>query len=510
MPMIKSLRLDSFKGFEQFSINFGHDSWLVGPNNAGKSTVIAALRTAAQMVGYAKRRRPEYYAMDGGVQVAGHAFPSERFGLIEENLRHEFRDVETRLDIRFGSGARLTAVWPPAADDDESYFYIRSGQDVQVRTTAAARAALPSIGVVPILAPVEHEESRLSDEHVRSHLAGRLASRHARNQLRLLQAQEPSVGDHDTALSEFLDWAAPWTPDFEIQDLVQRTTETGVVLDVYCREPQSRSERELFWAGDGVQVWIQLLMHLFRNRGRDVVILDEPDLYLHADLQRRLVRLLESMDTQTVAASHSAEVLVEAPPASVIWVSRDRRRAVRAPSEKVASDLTSAIGSHFNLRLARALRARAVVFVEGEDMRMLRNVATTLGAERLAREAGIVTVPLRGFTNWEHVEPFSWLLDELLEHAVHTLVVLDRDYRTDEQIGSVEARLAAIGVAAHVWRRKELESYFLVPAAVARRSGARSDDVESELLRLAAGKKEEVFARILAERLPRESPRSGT
>jgi predicted ATP-dependent endonuclease of OLD family len=53
--MIKKLRLDHFKGFERFEISFGRDNWLVGPNNAGKSTIIAALRTAAQMASVARR-----------------------------------------------------------------------------------------------------------------------------------------------------------------------------------------------------------------------------------------------------------------------------------------------------------------------------------------------------------------------------------------------------------------------------------------------------------------------
>jgi hypothetical protein len=377
--MIKQLHLRNFKGFERFEVTFAPESWLVGPNNAGKSTIVAALRTAASMAAYAKRRQPDYFPTDGDFQVAAHIVPTHRFGLVEENLRHEFRDIETRIEARFASGARLIAVWPPAAGEEEAYFYVRTGQGVQVRSSSMAREVLPSIGVVPILGPAEHEESRLTEEHVRANLSGRLASRHARNQLRLLMQQDASVDGYDNAFAEFLDWARPWTTDFRLRDVVDRRVPDGYALDVFCREANGRSDRELFWAGDGIQVWIQILMHLFRNRDRDVIILDEPDLYLHADLQRRLVRLLESLDAQTIAASHSAEVLVEAQPASVIWVSRDRRRAVRAPSEKVASDLSTAIGSQFNLRLARALRAKAVLFVEGDDMRMIRNLAKRPG-----------------------------------------------------------------------------------------------------------------------------------
>jgi AAA domain, putative AbiEii toxin, Type IV TA system/AAA ATPase domain len=502
--ILRNLKLLNFKGFERFEVSFPSQTWLVGPNNAGKSTIIAALRTVARMAAQAQRRQFDHFAMDGIAQVPAHAFASEQFGLVGENLRHEFRDVETRIQATFKDGASLVAVWPASTSDQDAFFYIRSGEGVQVRTTAAARAALPSIGVIPILSPVEHEEGLLSADYVRANLSGRLASRHTRNQLRRFRTEDAPSPLYDNRLAEFLAWAEPWSLDFRVRDVVQRNTDDGVLLDVFCSESGSRTEKELFWAGDGVQVWIQLLMHLFRSRERDVIVLDEPDLYLHADLQRRLVRLLESLDAQTIAASHSAEVLVEAPPASVTWISRDRRRAVRAPSERVASDLTAAIGSQFNLRLARALRARAVLFVEGDDMRVLRNVASTLGATKMAGEVGLVTIPLRGFSNWEHVEPFSWLLTDLLERAVRTMVILDRDFRSDDQVTAVEDRLRRADVSVHVWRRKELESYLLVASAIARRSGSDEASVQRQLLAFAENRKEEVFAQILAERLKTE------
>jgi AAA15 family ATPase/GTPase len=116
--MIKNLRLRNFKGFERFDVSFGRESWLVGPNNAGKSTIVAALRTGARMLRLAQRRRPEHFAMDAGVQVAAHAFSAEQFGLIEENLRHEFRNVETRFEITFVGGARLVSVWPSPEVDE--------------------------------------------------------------------------------------------------------------------------------------------------------------------------------------------------------------------------------------------------------------------------------------------------------------------------------------------------------------------------------------------------------
>lgn len=257
----------------------------------------------------------------------------------------------------------------------------------------------------------------------------------------------------------------------------------------------------MFWAGDGIQVWVELLVYLYMARDADTIVLDEPDLYLHADLQRRLVRVLESMDCQTIAASHSAEVLVEASPRAVVWVSKERRRAVRAPTDAILSDLSTAIGSQFNLRLARALRSKAVLFVEGQDSRILRNFALTLGAEEVVKETNLVVIPLGGYTNWEHIEPFKWLTESLLEGAVKVSVILDRDYRSEAQVTQVLGRLNTISVHGHVWKRKELESYVLDVGTIARISGAAEADIVATLDEIAESLRETVFARTLAERL---------
>jgi predicted ATP-dependent endonuclease of OLD family len=271
-------------------------------------------------------------------------------------------------------------------------------------------------------------------------------------------------------------------------------------LDLFYTEPGRRSEKEIVWAGDGIQIWLQLLLHVFRNRHVDVLILDEPDVFLHPDLQRRLVKLLDDLPAQTIAATHSSEVLAEAPGNSVIWIDRVRRRSVSAPDPATLDELETSLGTQFRLRVARALRSKLVVFVEGRDMKLLRGLASTVGADRFANEIDVAVVPLRGFDNWDRIEPFVWLTDDLLEQSVHVHAILDRDYRPDSTCRSVVARLKNVRVKAHVWRKKELESYLLVPAAMARLSGADEPWIEFELASIAASLENDVFARFSYER----------
>jgi hypothetical protein len=140
------------------------------------------------------------------------------------------------------------------------------------------------------------------------------------------------------------------------------------------------------------------------------------------------------------------------------------------------------------------------LFVEGQDMRLLRNVARTIGAQRLATEDSVAIIQLQGFSNWYHVEPFSWLSRELLGEAVRIFLILDRDYRTRETVDKLFGRLRETNIDAHVWERKELESYFIIPSALARLSGVEENLIGDLLEEACGAQRVTVMARFLEER----------
>lgn len=478
-------------------MTFGKQAFLVGPNNAGKSTVIAALRTGAGVLRLARSRSANERDMQDGIARYGHLVTGPRVGLVEENLRHEFHPGETKLVFHFSKDARLEITWAEDPDELPAAFCTFQHRGSNLRRPLQVRAAFPSIGVVPVLTPVDLSEVALSDDHLRASVETRLASRHTRNHLYQLTLQDSET--HRNGFEEFKAFAQPWISELELGRLDHHMTDEGTSLDLYYSESGGRHPKEIFWAGDGMQIWVQLLLHLFRLREAEVIVLDEPDLFLHADMQRRLVSLLEQTKTQVITATHSPEVLAEARQDSVVWIARNRRRGIRAPKPELLSSLSSALGTQFNLRLARALRAKAVVFVEGDDTRILRNLGRTLGARALSDERRLVTIPLRGFDRWHGVEPFSWMLSEFLEGSVAAWVILDRDYRTDESVAEVEKRLKAAGAHPHIWERHELENYLLCAPAIERISGASTAAVETALKKAVEAQADEVRAGLTRE-----------
>lgn len=285
--VIERVHLIRYKGFEDFDLRLGRQAVLVGPNNAGKTTLVHALRLAASLLRFARRRNPyepfEDEVLDTysrsiiGYPVA-HVGARELSWYKDENLRHEFRPDATDLMVTFKSKARLRVVWPV---DSSAFFYIEKSPGVLTRTAAAVRDCTPIIGVVPTLLPVEEREEVLDAHYVWESVGTRRTSRHFRNQLYHTRAKSSD------SFKRFAEFAVANTP--EISSLASRDifAASKHELDLFVTEKSTGKEKEIYWLGDGLQIWFQVLLHIWLNQGVDTLILDEPDVFLHPDLQRR-------------------------------------------------------------------------------------------------------------------------------------------------------------------------------------------------------------------------------
>jgi len=413
-----------------------------------------------------------------------------------ENIAHELAEVESRLDLTLGSGAVVHMVWPI---ESIGFFWIEHNGS-NVVTAAKAKEVLDRVGLVPTLTPIDRQEKQLSREHLALNVETKLASRHFRNNLRALQESAPD--DY----RDLLAYMVENTPEISSLDVEVTHRDGASWIDVYFRHPNSRVRKELFWAGDGLQIWLQILFHLWRTRDGVVSILDEPDVFLHPDLQRRMVRVVENATGQTILASHAAEVAGEASLSSLIWIDRGRNASRIIGGDAEMEQLSSLLGSAFNLSIARALRARTALFVEGKDMKILRVIAKTLGCREFASETGLAIVPIGGFSHWPSVEAFGWIKSQFLGSQVRVRVLLDRDYRSAADSETLVHKLALSDVEAHVWTRKELESYLLVPEALARCSLIPVEDSRELLEQIFETLKPDVLGQYTRGELQSRSP----
>jgi hypothetical protein len=248
-------------------------------------------------------------------------------------------------------------------------------------------------------------------------------------------------------------------------------------LSMFCLE--NRMTRELYWAGFGFQIWCQLLTHLSRASTSSLVVIDEPEVYLHPDVQRQLIGILRELGPDVLIATHSTEMMAEADPGDIILVDKQRQAFERLRDVGGVQRAMDAVGSIQNITLTALARNRRVLFVEGDtDFRLLRRVARRLGFSELAAGFGITPLESGGFGSWRRVTTIAQGIGQALGTELAIGAVYDRDYFCAEEIAEVRSALGSNLRLAHVHERKEMENYLLVPAALDRALARAASDRE--------------------------------
>jgi energy-coupling factor transporter ATP-binding protein EcfA2 len=470
---------------------------LVGPNNSGKSTIIGAFR--ALFLGLRRAASKSAERLDGPDSEVrpGYTVPPELLPISIENVHTDYSEEDTTVTFRLSNGASLLLFFPR---EGGCRLFGKCQKRVPQNPTEF-RAAFPlELGLAPVLGPVEHNEPLLEERTVQRDLATHRASRHFRN----YWYHNPEGFDDFAALV-----ARTW-PGMVVKP-VEHVQASGN-LAMFCEE--NRIARELYWVGSGFQIWCQLLTHISRSRGAGLFIVDEPEIYLHPDLQRRLVGLLRNAGPQILLATHSTEIIAEAEPTDIVMIDKARRSGIRLRPADPAQAAFEHLGSAQNVVHTQIARWRKALFFEGGDLRLLRWFAGRAGALRLSQGVDFASIPIGGYSAWDNIPHQCKGILESLGETVLFACVLDRDYRCEEEIEFVTAALSTAKVLVHIHKRKEIENYLLLPGVLQRAvakavQGRRSEggaatasmpSVAQMLEEITGAMEDEVFGELIANR----------
>ena len=190
--------------------------------------------------------------------------------------------------------------------------------DSEPQTVTAFKNRFPiSVAVVPVLGPVEHEEKLLQEETVIRDQYTHRASRHFRSYWYYQPPEE---------FQAFARLVRNTWPGMDIAP-PERTDMFSGQLSMFCKE--DLIDRELYWAGFGFQVWFQMLTHVARSNDLTMLAIDEPEIYLHPEVQHKLISILRSAGPDILLATHSTEIMSEADPSEILLVDKSRRSAQR-------------------------------------------------------------------------------------------------------------------------------------------------------------------------------------
>ena len=306
--MIKELRLTNFKGFEQHSIEFRPFSVVVGHNNAGKSSAIEALRivaTVAKKFATHKYVETPSWAAEFGTGIS----PSlDEVKLKPETVFFKYSEPPAVIKAVFDNDSEIT-VFVGAEEKIHAQATTPNGREVGKRSLVR-ECEFPPIFILPQSPPLQDSETVLRKQYVEKCIDTQLSSRHFRNQIRF-------------KYQHFEDF----------RDLFQSTWDSIRVAEF--NDPKAGHEDELFLMlreegfvaevsnfGHGLQMWLQIVWFLSRTDSQSIIILDEPDVYMHPQQQHRMIELLRGRFKQCVLSTHAPGILDHCDEAEILRLHR--------------------------------------------------------------------------------------------------------------------------------------------------------------------------------------------
>lgn len=477
--MLRSISLTNFRGFSDHRIEFGKEAILIGQNNAGKTTAIEALRvlSVAQLRLHNAQFVPCPQWLDGHCTGAGFKFSLETIDFDFANVQHSY-DVARPAIIRAKLANNNEIDVYIGQDSGQIFCQLRKGP----RTVIFSRKDITTnmFGTTKVMPPVGSllpRERSIAKERLNKYLDGYLAYRHFRNQL----------WDKPPEYRKFKQLLEDTWPGLIIQHFENDHGESRNEFSLLIRE--GRFTSEISWHGHGLQAWMQTAWFLSRVPRSATIVLDEPDVYLHADLQRKLIKVIESMNfKQSIIATHSSEIISDVPFSNVVVVQKKERISKSASNAEQIQDCLIRMGSLHSIQLSKIAQQGIVLLVEGDDKPYLSDIAYKLGPQKFDHFARLAIQDIGGKANWKEALGASKALFDASTGSIRTALLLDRDYMLDDDISKYQKLSIESKLILKIWKKKEIENYFILPKPISRiiseRDGSNCSEIEKSVERI--------------------------
>ena len=183
--MLKSLELRNFRGFKEHRVEFSSFSLLIGQNNAGKTTLIEALRIVA--LAQAKAASANFVMAPESInrEVTGPVFrvSLSAIGFEYESVHHRYEsDSPAVIVAKLTNNCSVTVV----IGDEPSIVFCQLTEPRSKKVNNRNQSSNPKFGQILVMPPIGHlliHESPISEDYLRKSTVGYRAHRHLRNHM---------------------------------------------------------------------------------------------------------------------------------------------------------------------------------------------------------------------------------------------------------------------------------------------------------------------------------------
>ena len=476
--MLEKIQFINYKCFENATIPLRDITIAVGKNNAGKSTMIEGLRLLSLAIKSGSKQN--YKDLPSIFQQRNKKSKKLKLDSLKIDLRtvsHFYKeDIISKIIGYFNDKNKIEIY----ISDDVAYacYYDKSGRNIKSANKFLV-SSFSRVEILPQIGLIKEEERQLAGSTIVNGRDTYLSSRHFRNEI--LDEKTKDI----TVYEEFCQLAEQTWQGLKVKELIAPSR--GFIGDstppIQLMIEADRFTSEIGYMGSGLQMWLQIIWFICKSAESETVILDEPDVYMHPDLQRSLVKIVKNRFKQVIIASHSVEILSEVNPENVLMIDKSKQ------TMKFSSDIISVqntlenLGSSQNITLLRIANTKKCIFVENSsDLKILNKIYEKYYPENNDSLLTLPFVELKGASNLPQAFGLSKLLASETKGNIQVNCILDRDYFPQDWLDKKSSEAKDAGLNLKFWNKKEIENYLIMPKVLHSISNMKDENKFNECL----------------------------
>lgn len=463
--MISEIQFENYRCFEKSKIKYKELVIIVGRNNAGKSSMIEALRMISYASGKAQRTNYRSVTPNLGISARykGIRIDTDKLKIDLRGIVYLYEEKTAKVTAVFDDGCKIVIL----ANKDVAFAILYDPKGNNIVTKAQAKNYhFGNISILPQIGLIKENEKKLAEDTVINDKDTYLSSRHFRNEILVYRSEY---------WKDFKKLAEKSWEGLSVIGLEYNITESE---NIRLMVSDARFPGEIGVMGSGLQMWLQIIWFICRSKGAETIILDEPDVYMHPDLQIRLLHMVQGISKQVIIATHSVEIISEISPKYIVMVDKNSRQMQYANNLKAVQNIVDNIGGVQNLALIRIGLRKKCLFVEGKDIKILSKLYEIAYPEKENIFQSLPVIELHGFTNLPEAFGASNLFYQETKGQIESICILDRDYYPDAVLSDKYKKAEENHLILHIWSKKEIENYLLVPKAIFRITGKTEEEYD--------------------------------
>lgn len=478
--VIKEVHIENFKKFNDLKVGFESLDCLVGGNNSGKTTLLQALA----LFDFVVHNCLSWKNLNGDghhklLEIKNRSISPEEFVVLpvanaidlwtDKISQRSGKHVIISINVTFSTDQSAKATI------DLNFNRFSIGLHTENSQEWLVKLAEFKISYLPVFSSFLTQEEKRTPAVIEDALARGRVNSVIRNLLFNLK-QENKIEELEIVLQRSI-------PTFKNLH-VEFDEITDRFIEVAYNEEGRKKKFDLFMAGSGFQQFVYLFGFI-GLRNPNVVLLDEPDVHLHGNLQGALLeelKILVQNGKQVIFATHSKDLITRLDPENILSLIDDKPNRLQIKYDLF--DTLESLGSIDNIQVAQIQAFRNLLVVENiDDWKYL----TIFGRKILGEarwqliEKRLAVCPAKGNP---YKQDISKLKDQLTGifslgtggKPLKIFVIADLDYYPYWEELVREKNEKSPDIYYYIWKRNEIENYLLVFDSIKRLVSDKSGD----------------------------------